>query len=402
MPLPEDFAELTAHPDFWGVYLFEGEDAGPFEDDDEDGDGDGVEAVSAAFGAGGGHALVLDVDLGAESVELGLAVPGREEAAELGWDDRAHCHPHVMSWAELDLLARAVALHDPELRHPGPVLALLARFAFLTEGDDPDGVVPYVDAAFGAVRPGGECGVRADTRDWFEARDLRDEPVRWTAGPGGVPAALAEGESSLDTLRTADSDFPFAAWGALLAEAEETVAAAVRQPALADPAVREALDRASAPGGHEAAAPLADALRTAGYEQPVLLRALTEPVGRAETAWAVATLAGLPTGTVAGRWYGRSPLTGARSWDLVLRLATPEPVVGLAETLDEALREARLGRAEIAGGGSDHTSLDVLVRDDLDGGVSLVAESLVRHGLAPVARLHHAAAPHEPVALPSP
>ncbi|MEU8529805.1 hypothetical protein AB0C77_30110 [Streptomyces sp. NPDC048629] len=399
MALSGALTALMAERGFWPVYLFEDEGGG-------DDDGDVEASARGSLGCGGGYELVLDVDLGAESVELGLSVPGAAEPVELGWDDRAHFHPHVMRWTELDLLARAFALHDPETRHPGPVLALLARFVVLDESDALDVVVPYLDAAFGLVRPRKGRGVRPETRDWFEAHDPRGTGLAWIPGPDGVPALAEQGESGTAapyTLRAPDSmAFPFAAWSALLAEAEEHVAAAVRHPALSDPAVREALQRAASRRGHSALGPLAEALRAAGYAQPVLLRALTEPASRAEACWAVETLAGLPYGTVAKRWFGRSPLTEARSWDLALRITTPDPVVDLAEALDGALRKAGLGRTEIAGGGSDHTVLDVLVRDDLDRAAVLVAEALDEHGLTAAAHLHHASAPHEPVPLPSP
>lgn len=395
MALSGALTALMKEPGFWSSYLFE-----------DDGDREFPAPAQGVLGFGCAYGLVLDVDLYAQSVELGLSVPGAADPVELGWDDPAHCHPHVLCWSELDLLARAFALRDPEARHPGPVLALLARFVVLDEDDDLDAVVPYLDAAFRLVRPGKGRGVRPETRNWFEAHDPRGAGLAWVPGPDGVPAVTERGDggtAALYTLRAPDSTaFPFAAWAGLLAEAEEHVAAAVRHAALSDPAVRQALKRAVSRRGHTAVGPLAEALRAAGYAQPVLLRALADPVSRAEACWAVAALAGVPSGTVAKRWFGRSPLTEARSWDLALRIAVPDPVVHLAEALDGVLRKAGLGSAEIAGGGSDHTFLDVLVRDDLDRAALLVAEALDRHGLTAAARLHHASPPHEPVALPSP
>ncbi|WP_431676517.1 hypothetical protein [Kitasatospora sp. KL5] len=417
MPLDDTLYERMGEPDFWPRYLFE--DGWDGEDSDEEDDEDAVEAHRAEFGLGDGPSLVLDVELDNEYVGLGLRLPGQGEPVELGWDDQAHFHPHVMRWAELELLARAFALHDPALRHPGPVLALLARFVMLDEGDTADVITPLVDAAFGLVRPGGEApggaGVRAETRDWFELRDLRGTGLTWT--DEGRRSAVSQPDDPrtirpLYSLRQPGAeDFPFEGWGELLARAAELVGTVASDPALDGPGVRAALKRCTGARGYGAVGGLADALRAAGYGgfgAEVLLRALETPVSRAEACWAVETLAGLAPGTVVRRWFGRSPLTDARYWDLLLTLPADVPGAA-AHAMDDALRAAGLGWAEIVGSTSTKgpdgtyrtvsTTVDIRVRDSLERGVAAVAEVLRRFDAASTAELRHEAAPYERIAL---
>nr|BFE32315.1 hypothetical protein GCM10010200_045660 [Actinomadura rugatobispora] len=397
-----------AEPGFWSAYLFE-DDAPDFEEE---------EPCRAEFDVGDGHALVLDVDLAYGAFELAVAVPGTAEPIQVGWDDQAHFHPHVMRWSELDLLARAAALRDAELRHPGPFLALLARFAVLDEQDDPDAMAPLVDGAFHLVRPGTVSGLRPETREWYELRDLRGTGLLWTTRPDGHPAVDQPLDISIErplySLRAPDSDdFPFAAWAALLDRARHALAAVAADPALQDAAVRSALQRCSTARGHHDLVPLARALRTAGFAQPVLLRALEDPVSRAESCWAIEALAGLDQGSLVKRWFGRSLLATARFWELTLTLAVEGRPQAHARTvaadLSDALKQAGLGRAEIGGGtfrqapggGSvaEKVMIEVTVRDDLDRGASLVHETLRRHDATDTATLARSGPPYDPVPL---
>ncbi|WP_344959073.1 hypothetical protein [Actinomadura miaoliensis] len=419
MPLNDALRTRMDEPDFWPLYFFEDEPDEP-DDEDEDDDEEPEDEHRAEFGLGDGLSLDLDLDLATGYFSLGLTAPGLAEPVELGWDDQAHFHPHVLRWAELDLLGRAMALRDPELRHPGPLLALLLRFAFLDERDDPDTIAPLVDAAFRLVRPqdgddGG--GVRSETRDWYELRNLSDAGLRWTTTPGGHPAVAqddrVDADALLYSLRSPDNEeFPFAEWAALTERAEQIVTDAASAALLSVPDVRDALERCTAPRGHRHVAALAEALRAAGCVHPVLLRAFEEPVSRAESCWAVEVLAGMPQGTLVKRWFGRSPLADARSWNLALTIdheGRSDPSVKLAEELHDALQRAGLGGAEIGGGTARQTSdggsqwvstrLDVQVRDDLEGGVALIREALRRHDATDIASLRHSAAPYEPVPL---
>ncbi|GLW99494.1 hypothetical protein Misp02_35810 [Microtetraspora sp. NBRC 16547] len=324
-----------------------------------------------------------------------------------------------MRWSELDLLARALALQDPQLRHPGPVLALLARFVVLGEPDDPDAITPLMDAAFRVMRPNPLDGLRPETRDWFELRDLRGSGLCWRVGDNGHLAVEQLDRDSapreLYSLRTPDSeDFPFTAWAALLDRARRVLATATTDASLHDPAIRAALNRCTTGEGHTHLASLVEALRTADAAHPVLLRALAEPVSRAESCWAVEVLAGLPQGSLVKRWFGPSPLATARSWELRLTLATESRPADhdriLTSDVNDTLKQAGLGRAEIAGGmarqGADgsyvsvSTSVDVLIRDDLSHGLSLISQVLRRHNAADTAELHNASPPYDLIPIP--
>ncbi|MFD3522001.1 hypothetical protein [Streptomyces sp. NPDC058653] len=317
MPLDKDLAARMTKPDFWPLYLFDDEATEAY--DEEWGEEDEEELFRTEFSLGQGLGLELEFEPGLTHVNLGVVSPGVAEAETVGWDDMAHFHPHVMPWSELDLLCRAAALHDPALRHPGPMLALLLRFAFLAEDADPDAITPLVDAAFAVVRPaeaGVAGGLRDETRDLFEPRDLRGTGIEWTTRPDGCRAVTQHGRDRLPlySLREPESDgFPFAAWSALLARASEVVGAVQGDPALRNPEVRAALDSCAEPDGHRHLGPLATALAGAGFDHPVLLRAVSEPVAPAEAAWAVETLAGLPQGELIPAWSGASRLIGGSS-----------------------------------------------------------------------------------------
>ncbi len=457
-------AALMAEPHFWPLYFFDDEaleeydersrghdGEGDTEDDAKDdakGDAkDGAkggakggaegDVFTAEFPLDDGLGLRLVFEPGACHVDLSVVSPESAEAETVGWDDTAHSHPHVMPWAELDLLGRAAAVHDPALRHPGPMTALLLRFAFLSEegdeGRDEDtvaSIAAVADAAFAAVRPTGADGrtadggtadgVREETRDWLDLRDLRGAGVEWTVRPDGCRAVTQHGPDGvpLHSLRHPVSDgFPFAAWSLLLARATELLDAVRADPALRSDEVRAALGRCTGPGGHRHLGPLADALSRAGFARPGMLRALSAgPVVKAEAAWVVETLAGLERGRLTAAWCGRGRPAGGRSWRLSLTL----PAAGrprdfgqrFAAELSAALNERGLGRAE-AGGGTytrdengdlvrrdEH--LDVVIRDDLPAGTRVVAELLHRHQVAETAVLRHAGKPYADIPLDGP
>jgi hypothetical protein len=83
----------------------------------------------------GGHRMRLQFDPLLNSVNLSLCDPSGKEF-ELGWDDQAHWHPHVLRCEELDLICRCVARQDPTLPHPGVTLLLFCRFAPVTDSED--------------------------------------------------------------------------------------------------------------------------------------------------------------------------------------------------------------------------------------------------------------------------
>ncbi|MET9388209.1 hypothetical protein ABZY09_46395 [Streptomyces sp. NPDC002928] len=426
MPLDDDLTARMAEPDFWPVYFFDDQALEEYEEARESEETE-EETFRAEFLLDHGLGLKLELELGMEYVDLAVLSPELAEAETVGWDDTAHFHPHVMPWSELDLLCRAAALQDPSLRHPGPMLALLLRFAFLAERDDLDEVTPLADAAFTAVRPAaadggptlpapGTAGAREETRDWFDLRDLRGTGIEWTTRADGHRAVVQHDRDGMPlySLRDPESDdFPFAAWSKLLARAAELLNAVRTDPVLHTAEVQAALDRCARADGHQHLAPLAAALSEAGFGHAALLRAVSEPVARVEAAWAVETLAELPQGKLIAAWFGASSLAGSSSWRLALTL----PAAGrpwrfaqeIAAELSAALQEADLGWAETSGstsvqgehGGYVHHAdhLHVLIRDDLPGAVRLISRLLHAHQAAETAVLTHGEKPYERIPL---
>ncbi|NGO75241.1 hypothetical protein G6045_06040 [Streptomyces sp. YC504] len=419
MPFDDDLAARMAEPDFWPLYLFDDEAMEAYEEAREDEEAE-EEVLQADFLLDRGLGLQIRFEPGVGYVDLAVLSPETAEAETVGWDDMAHFHPHVMPWQELDLLCRAAALHTPALQHPGPMLALLLRFAFLYEEEDLDAITPLVDAAFAAVRPSSRVvSVREETRDWFDLRDLRGTGIEWTVRPEGCRAVAQHdrGRMPLYSLREPASDeFPFAAWSRLLGRATELLDAVRADSAVHTPHVQTALERCTEPDGHQHLGPLADALSWANFCHSALLRAVSEPVALVEAAWAVETLAGLERGKLTAAWFGASPLASSRSWRLSLTL----PAAGrpwrfaqeFAGELSADLQEAGLGMAEISGstsvpgehGGYVHHSddLDVLIRDDLPSGVQAISRLLHRHQAAETAVLKHDETPFEHIPLIDP
>lgn len=205
-------------PLFWARYTFAHEGEAGFErlgglaeqlddgfgdigDDDED-----FEGVEVAFDVGGGCRLVLDVCLELDHHELGILLPGMREPAQLGWDDLAQWHPHVLRWCELASICQAV---DRE-RHPGPALALLCRFAAVFDDDDVDGAVATVEAAYSSLRPAGWTGYWPTAADWLARADLRGQNVTWYANEAGHRWARQSGDNNADfySIRQGSDKFP--------------------------------------------------------------------------------------------------------------------------------------------------------------------------------------------------
>ncbi|QXE36417.1 hypothetical protein KQY30_21420 [Streptomyces sp. GMY02] len=423
MPRYDDLTARMAEPDFWPLYLFDDQAMNAYEETREV-EGAEEEILQAKFLLDRGLGLTLEFEPGVDYVNLAVQSPKSAKDETVGWDDTAHFHPHVMPWSELDLLCRAAALYDPALRHPGPMLALLLRFAFLTEDDDLDAITPMVDAAFSAVLPTaannavppGAAKVRTETRDWFDLRDLRGTGIEWTPRSDGCQAVTQHDPDGMPlySLREPESaEFPFATWSEMLARATELLHSVRTDPALRLPEVRAALDRCAGPNGHRHIGPLASALSRAGFDNTALFRALSQPVAPVEAAWAIETLAGLELGELIAAWAGVSPLANSTSWQLSLTL----PAAGrpwrfaqtFADELSTALQAAGLGRAETNGstsvqgkdGGYVHHSdhLDILIRDDLPGGVRVISQLLHHHQAAETAVLKHNEKPYDRIAV---
>jgi hypothetical protein len=370
VPLPAELHSRLDDPGFWRAYFFA---IGTDDEDDEDEEVD-VEVVplDAVFQVGGGYALMLDFDTRCGVIRLGMRTPDSASTLELGWDDQSHWHPDALRWTELDLIARAAAVVDPELRHPGPVLALAARFVVLDHGDDLDAITPLIDAAFGPPPP---PRVTTDpmaptlpidfgppvpvpvwwprTRDWLHRVDGRHSGVAWRQDAGTWTVDQDDSvkvDRGLYSLRRAGGEFPFAAWRDLLAAAETTLATGE----------------------------------------------LPAANGPAEQCWIDEERAGLPRGSLVTARFGPSPLRGSRllGLDLDLDLGNRSNAYGDAVRvdLDRTLHDADLGWAQLSGSstapdGARAISLRIGVVDSLDAGVALIRQVLRRHRTGPGTRL---------------
>jgi hypothetical protein len=365
MPIPAELQKRLDSPEFWRAYLFQDD---PEEDSDEDWDDedDGEDeaegtSIVAEIPVGGGYALVLDIDGEFGMVDLQMRVPGADEVVGIGWDDQAHPVPDALRWDELDLIARAAAVADPALRHPGPVLALAGRFVVLGPGDDLDRITPLMDRAYGPRPPG--AGFWPRTREWLHRADGRHHGITWQTDADGNWVADQDRTGRparyLHSLRRPGGDFPGGQWRGLLAAAEATLAAG----------------------------PL-----------PV-------PENDAERLWTEEAAGGVPRGSLIAARYGPSPLRDSRRFDLELELSTTGRrqfyALDVCADLDRALRAADRGTAVHSGGTSNGeqslTFIDIGVADDLTAGVDLVREVLRRHAPGPATRLLHR---REPIPLP--
>jgi hypothetical protein len=74
---------------------------------------------------------------------------------ELGYDDDcAQFLPWTFRWAELEYIARLAALRNAQVRHPGPLLALLSRFTPLTTDEEISSARPMLAAALNLLSDG--------------------------------------------------------------------------------------------------------------------------------------------------------------------------------------------------------------------------------------------------------
>ncbi|MBO4165013.1 hypothetical protein [Micromonospora antibiotica] len=410
MPLAADLRDLLKDPSFWSAYERSDGDDGADDERWEDHPG-----WTLTADVGGGHTLVLEIDIELGMVNLGVCPPGVTEPLQLGWDDDAHPFPHALRWDELDLIARAVALRDPDLPHPGPLLALVSRFVLLGEHDDLDAVTPLLAAAFGTGPA--DAAYWPTARSWLYRCDGRGRGVTWQRDDAGNWTVDQDedqsGDFTLYSLRGPESEFPFDAWRELLAAAGRTVSDAVPGPArdaLGDLPARAVADRDLSLAGQTGRS-----LAAAGVGHPVILRGLDGPTDPAEVCWILETVTGAAQGSLVARWFGPSALRVARRYRLDLHLEVggrPDPR-GYASTvtrdLDRALRDRGLGHAEqtgssmrrdASGGYVTHAvSVDIAVFDDLAAGTDLVRHTLLRHDPAPETVLRHQGGTDAVVAL---
>src|SRR5262249_36078376 len=139
MPLPLSLQPLVRKRDFWENFFWDPE--AEFDDHTT------LETWTIPFSVGGGYGLSLSFNEGLHEFSLDFVSP-RKKPMQIGWDDQAHWHPHVLRCEELERICRVIALNDHELPHPGWPLLLLHRFAPICLGDDVDLIVPMMETAW--------------------------------------------------------------------------------------------------------------------------------------------------------------------------------------------------------------------------------------------------------------
>ncbi|WP_106410446.1 hypothetical protein [Pseudofrankia saprophytica] len=371
MSLPASLTARMREDLFWAQVLYEEVD----------------QELGFAVDVGGDYRFGTQILLGGRSQSLEIYAPGSAAGKTVGrvewWDSRSP----ALRWEELELICRAAALLDPDIRHPGPVAALLVPYLLRDGSESLDAISPVLDAAFRLARPRPGDGLRPETRT------LLDTPlapgITWVDRADGYRAVTVQGDPTSDHLQSPRSptseDFPFALLSELLAAATATVAAVAAATCLRNPAVRSTLDTAI---HDQDPAPLADALRNAGYDDAVILRALESPTDPVETAWVLEALSAAPQGSIIARWFGASPLHHLRRWDLTLRLAAAREVdlytpsimikVHVEQLVPSAVLTFDLAHDRQRSGEPAEMGLSVVVRDDLPAALAAIRESLAQ------------------------
>lgn len=309
VPVPEVLVRLSQDPAFWSSLL----DPMPFDRSDPVDPTASDPPPSAQPGGelrvslpvAGGYGLVLDLDLSTGEQILGLREPATSEPVPLGRAAPGRPHEAALTFAELDLCARVIALDDPYLPHPGLVVALLSRFA---PPDDDPVAVAVLRAAYLSLRrnappaidhPGPEQAplpLFADERWWPrpplhhpQVLDADDVEALLLAPPGF--AAQVRG-----TAR-----FPRTGLAELMVQADARLGRFSHQPWYAAPRVLPLAQSIAATGDLRTVCDLLAALTEAGCDHPTVLDALSEPVVPAEACWMVETLTAVPRSSVLRR-----------------------------------------------------------------------------------------------------
>ena len=303
MPVPEALIRLSQDPVFWSALLT---------DDDTlptDGSGplDGVpDELRVSLPVAGGYGLVLDLDLSRGEQSLGLREPATSEPVQLGWSAPGRPHPAALTWTELELFGRVIALEDPYLPHPGLVVALLARFAPVTADDDAEAAGAVMEAAYRSLRR--DVPAVADTGPEQDPLPLFRDATWWPRPPQPSDRVLSEGDIA-ELLTPAPvglrvrgtSRFPSAGLAELVRRAADRLSRLPEEHWFADARVRPLARHITDSGDLLAVSRLLGVLTEAGCDHPTVLDALSEPVVPVEACWMVETIAGAEPGSLLRR-----------------------------------------------------------------------------------------------------
>lgn len=175
MPISDDLRALFYRPEFWvGYFWEEGAPTVGFPDG---------EAIHLEFGRLGDFAFELQILPRFSEIALYLIHPGRPQGQQLGWDDPAHGHPHVLRWEELDLISRITEKTDmdPDFGHPGLPLLLLCRFAPICLDDDAPAILQKLTRAWRSL----DIFREVEFQGYMEFIDRRQDAFRWFEGANG-------------------------------------------------------------------------------------------------------------------------------------------------------------------------------------------------------------------------
>jgi hypothetical protein len=317
VPVPEALRRLSQDPRFWSFLLVD----------------DGTTADMSALGApdelrislpvAAHHGLVLDLDLACGEQTLGVRGPASSEPVQLGRAAPGRPHPSVLSFAEVELCARVIALDDPSLPHPGLVVALLSRFAPAGPDDDPAEVNAVLESAYRSLRrdvpgPGPKrAGPEADRTagDGPEGDGPEQEPLPLFADAAWWPRPPAPSSRVLDEGTIAallipapagpdvrgDARFPIHDLTELVRQARARLARLPQEPWFDTDRVLPLARHITATGDLTPVGRLLGTLTEDGCDHPTVLDALSEPMVSVEACWMVETLAGAEPGTLLRR-----------------------------------------------------------------------------------------------------
>ena len=330
MPVNEALRRLTQDPEFWSALLTDdgrehrndGGTATPIPpvgapataraeappDDEPQPD-----EVRLVLPVAGGYGLVLDLDLALGEQTLGLRGPSTSEPVRLGRASPGHPYPAVLHFSELELCARVIALDDPNLPHPGLVVALLCRFAPPGPGDDPAEVAAVLQAAYRSLRRDGSPTdpAPADPAATGPEQDplpLFADAAWWPRPP--QPSGRVLDDAAIATFLTAapvgpdvlgQSRFPIDDLTELVRQARHRLSKLPQEPWCDGPRVLPLARQIAGTGDLSPVAELLGSLTETGCDHPTVLDALSEPLVPAEACWMVETLAGAEPGTVLRR-----------------------------------------------------------------------------------------------------